>query len=77
MGLSKHAQFIALLRANNSGCARSTGVRSGEDGTSNAFVKKEAYEKDWDIDRVITATEAEESGLQGRFCADQGVCWFG
>lgn len=59
---------------NNSGGAGPTGIRRGEEWVSDAVVVEECDEEDWDPDAVMTAAEANGTGLRGRFCELQNEC---
>lgn len=65
--LVEQSQFVASLKANNSGGAGPSEIHSGEELLSDAVVVGGADEEDWDLDRILTAAEAYESGLEKRF----------
>lgn len=73
--LAEQSQFAVLLRANNSGSAGRSGVRSGEEKVSDAVVMKKADEADCDLDGVMTAAETNGSGPKRKLCELQTECW--
>lgn len=56
-----------MLRANNSGRAGPSAVRDGERKVSDAVVREEADEEDWNLYRVMTVADADGGGLRGKF----------
>lgn len=70
----KQSQFVASPRANIGGNAGSSDVRSSKKDASG-FVVVEAREKDWNLNGMITASEASESDFREKFCDTQIECW--
>lgn len=60
--LARLSQFVASSRENNRSGADPSEVRRGEEEVSDAAVVEESDEEDWDLDEVMTAADANESG---------------
>lgn len=56
-----------MLRPINGGGDGPHDIGSGEEEASDVVVVKEVDEKDWNLNGVMTAAEADECGLQGKF----------
>lgn len=58
--LQNRLNLLHLRRANNSGSADVSGVRSGDEEVSDACVVEESDKDDCDLDRVMNGAEAKE-----------------
>lgn len=61
--ISEQSQFAASRGANNSDKVGPSGACSGEEEISDTVVLEKPDKEDWDLDEVITATEADGRGL--------------
>lgn len=66
--LSEQTQFVALPRANNNGGAGSSDRCGGGKEVSDTVVVEKGDKENWDLDKVMTATEAAERSLKMTIC---------
>lgn len=71
---SEKSQFVATLRANNSGGASPSRVRSDEEKELNAVAVEEADGEKWYLDKVMIAAKVNGSGLREKFRELKTVC---
>lgn len=72
--LAKQSHLVALLRDTYASGACLSGVRSGQKEVSDVVAVEEADERTWNLVGVMTAAEADCSGLRGNYCESQTNC---